>query len=99
MKDLFQEIMFGAIISGDPDLFNCVKNKVDSRIKMVAKANLIRVEKLSLDEDMPSRCDTYYGGTTSDAIQNIIINPSPSSANVLKNLNNAIVRAGCPLVY
>ncbi|MGV8163015.1 MAG: hypothetical protein ACP5N2_06815 [Candidatus Nanoarchaeia archaeon] len=104
------EILFGAIISGDANLYGCTMEKIMHISRITGEMNKNRISQFEFDT--ASKCLYFYGSDVpQEYVQNIIGNStynndaqqSYEQLNAailsLSNLNKALATANCPTIY
>lgn len=103
-----QETLFGAIITGNPELYDCAMEKLMLVSRITSEINLERTEHL--EDDTDDRCYRFYAhGIPVEYLQSIIGNSTypPASdyaplnqvVTSLSILNRDMARANCPTIY
>lgn len=102
--------MFGAIISGDYELYGCTMKKIMQKSRIVGEINIQRVDSIGSTFDPNSKCGLIFSqGLQHRYLSEIIENSIyPGNGNVgalkgsmesLQTLNTQMARANCPTVY
>lgn len=104
-----QEILQGAIISGDSELYECTLNNIHQREKIIAQMNIKRIELINKTYDSRHKCSIYFSTTILTEPLNGIINALENfdtdyinhgnNIEELNKLNNELRRISCPMIY
>jgi hypothetical protein len=106
-----EETLFGAIISGNPALYDCAMEKIMYASRIAGEMNFQREEMIKANLTSTSICGNYYQtGIPADYIKSIIGNSTydntttsylqlQDSVTSLSNLNRELARSNCPTIY
>jgi len=100
---LTEELVIGAIITGNPNLFNCTLNKALDQTRIITDLMLERTKLLNTAYGS-NPCNTYYSSINQKTFQdlsNAARNKQPIYGHVqdIKNLNDRILRTNCVPIY
>jgi len=106
-KDYFtDESIIGAMISGNPELYECAMNKILEQIRITADINEERIKSIANAYPLTHSCQNFYSiisqtyfSDLSTASENKEYNNLTSNYNYIKSLNERIIRAGCTALY
>lgn len=114
-KYVGQELLMGAIVSGDPDLYSCALNKILKKTEIVSQQNYLRTQKLwnTYAATYSGRCTSFYGLVTQGYMQNLTeaaqnFESTDTTKNYQKfyeteqyiaSINENILRSDCTLLY
>ncbi len=106
-----EETILGAIITGDPSLYDCAMNKLLNQVRIATDINLDRIKSIHehYEED---RCASSFAAPTqtffedlSDAADDAINNPEESYGDLHDNyenielLNDKLAQTDCVTIY
>jgi hypothetical protein len=104
------EVLLGAITSGNLELYGCTMEKLMQVSRITAEININRTESFKFPPN--SKCIYFYEvGVTQEYLQNILGNATYNNTdqqsyiylndaiNSLDNLNGEMARANCPTIY
>ena len=102
-----EESIIGAIISGNPELYECAMNKVLDHIKISAEINLERIKKIRTAYGSDHSCYSMYSPTIAQdffenlaqASQNKNYENIRQHARSIEALNNQLRRSPCIQIY
>lgn len=100
------EEALGAIITGNPYLYNCTTNKILEQTRIITDINTERIKLIHDDYNPTHTCASFY----STISQNYFTNLSKAARDkntdalkgnitIIKNLNDRIIRSGCIAIY
>jgi len=103
-----KEMLFGAIISGNPDLYQCTRGKILQRTRLITDLNENRTNEIYNSLSIHSICKIYYGSIlTSEyaALNNSASNFDNkyddfySAIQAIATINSEVQRSSCVPIY
>ena len=101
-----EESIIGAIITGDPFLYECTMNKALEHTRITTAINIDRIRYLHEEYPQGHNCKDFYAQPSRNHFENLkqaAINKEYSNLNdnsdTIRTLNNQIIRSGCVPIY
>ena len=103
-----KEMLFGAIISGNPDLYQCTRGKILQRTRMITDLNENRTNEIYNSLSEYSTCRIYYGSILTSQYENILTASNDfdnkhadfySTIQAITTINSEVQRASCIPIY
>lgn len=101
-----KEMLFGAIISGSPELYQCTRDKILQRTRIITDLNENRTDEIE-SVIVPS-CKVYYGSILRDKYANLMTDSKDFDNNyddfysvmqAIATINTEVQRASCVAIY
>ena len=102
---LSRQMITGAIITGDPDLYSCTKDKILSQMKVMNNLMITRTDEVLANPNIRSNCraELSFGRnilkSMSEELEDSSFESYITNSNNLVQRNTALRRASCPLIY